>query len=150
MRKDILASGSRSAKFAVGGVAVPGEKDNIFRNVMSKKDAAKLDKEVLATVEHAPVIKQVFRPRGTTILVRRVKVEDLSTILDTEMLEKEKPAEGTVLAVGRGAGLEGSPVDVSVGDPVVFGQYAGTEFKLNGEVLLIMDIDDVKGTLETE
>ena len=143
-RKDILASGSaRSAKFAVGGVAVPGAKDDIFRNVMSKADAKKLDREVMPVIEHAPVIKNIFRPRGTTILVRRTADEALSPILQgVDAVVKEQPAEGTVLAVGLH-----EDVDVRSGERVVFGKYAGTEFKLNGETLLIMDITDVKGTI---
>lgn len=144
MRKDQLAAGARSAKFAVGGTAVPGADDNIFRNVMSKKDAAKLDKEVIAKVEHAPVIKKVFRPLGTTLLVRRATMEEFSTIVITENMDKEKPAEGTVVAIGT------KVLDVTEGKHVVFGKYAGTEFKLNGETLLIMDEADIKGTIEDE
>jgi chaperonin GroES len=139
MRKDQLAAGARSAKFAVGGTAIPGAEDNIFRNV--SKEPRNAD---VITVDHAPVVKKVFTPRGTTLLVRRVTLEELSTIIDTEKIEKERPAEGTVLRVGKKVD------DVIVGDHVIFGKYAGTEFKLNGEVLLIMDEEDIKGTVEDE
>jgi chaperonin GroES len=142
MRKDQLAAGARTARFAIGGTKVPGADENIFRNVMSKKDAAKLDREVIATVEHAPVIEEIFRPRGTTILVRRVTVATISPLLEgVDSVKQEVPAEGTVLEIGTGE------IDVARGDRVVFGKYAGTEFKLNGETLLIMDIADVKGTI---
>ena len=140
MRKDTLAAGARTAKFAVGGTAVPGAEDDIFRNVAPEGTRDETD----IVVEHAPVVKKVFRPRGTTLLVRRVTLDELSTIVITENIEKEKPAEGTVLVTGK------KVVDVTAGDRVVFGKYAGTEFKLNGEVLLIMDEEDIKGTVEDE
>lgn len=140
MRKDTLAAGAKSAKFA-GGV---GEND-INRNLMSEEDRAALEAETAKIViEKAQAPKKVFRPLGTTILVRRLEPEKLSDILITETLEKEKPAEGTVLVVGK------KVVDVVAGDQVVFGKYAGTEFKLNGETLLIMDEADIKGLLEPE
>ena len=141
MRKDILASGSRSAKFAVGGTVIPGAEDDIFRNVAP--EGSRDESEIV--VEHTPVVKKVFRPRGTTILVRRMTEEELSTIVITENMDKEKPAEGFVVAVGTS-----NLVDVTPGQHVVFGKYSGTEFKVNGEIMLIMDIDDVKGTLEDE
>jgi chaperonin GroES len=142
MRKDQLAAGARTAKFAVGGTAIPGADDNIFRNVMSKKDAAKLDKEVIAKVEHAPVIKKKFRPLGNVILVRRITVEELSSILITGSMEKEQPAIGTVVAIGPAVGT------LHQGEAITFGKYAGTEFKLNGEILLLMSIEDVLGVIE--
>jgi chaperonin GroES len=135
MRRDVLAAGARSAKFA-GGM---GDGD-IFRNVAPEGERD----ETVVTFEHAPVIKKIFRPRGTTILVRRVTLEELSPIINTEAIEKEKPAEGTVLVVGK------KVVGVIPGEQVVFGKYAGTEFRLNGELLLIMDEDDIRGTVEDE
>jgi hypothetical protein len=59
-------------------------------------------------------------------------------------MDKEQPAEGTVVVVGK------KVVDIAADDHVVFGKYSGTEFKLNGETLLIMDIEDIKGTVEDE
>jgi chaperonin GroES len=140
MRKDQLAAGARSARFAVGGTAVPGAEDDIFRNVAPEGSRD----ESTITVEHAPVIKQIFRPLGTTLLVRRRALEEMSTLVNTEAIDKEKPAEGTVLVVGK------KVLDVHPGERVVFGKYSGTEFKLNGEVLLIMNEEDIKGTVEDE
>jgi chaperonin GroES len=140
MRKDQLAAGARTAKFAVGGTAVPGAEDDIFRNVAP--EGTRDESEIV--VEHAPVVKQIFRPLGTTVLVRRKTVAEMSTIIIDEGMEKEKPAEGTIIAIGK------KVLDVHPGEKVVFGKYAGTEFKLNGEVLLIMDVDDIKGTVEDE
>lgn len=140
MKKDILASGGKSAKFA-GGM---GEND-IFRNVMSEEDAAAADAATAAMViEKKELPKKVFRPRGATILVRRSAVEELSPLLaGVDSVAQEVPAEGVVIAVG-------NETNISVGDRIVFGKYAGTEFKLNGETLLIMDTDDVKGMIEDE
>jgi chaperonin GroES len=139
-RKDYLAAGARSAKFAVGGTEVPDANTDIFRNVAPEGTRDETD----IVVEHAPVVKQTFRPRGTTILVRRVTLEELSNIVITENMEKEKPAEGTVIAIGP------KVVDVNPGDRVVFGKYSGTEFKLNGEILLLIIEEDIKGTVENE
>lgn len=136
MRRDVLAAGARSAKFA-GGI---GETD-FDRNIMSDEDRAKADAELAQiTVEKAEAPKKIFRPYGSTILVRRVTVEELSSVIITEAIEKEQPAEGTVIAVGPGSGI-------AIGAHVVFGKYAGTEFKINGEILLIMDSSDVKGEI---
>jgi chaperonin GroES len=140
MRKDKLAAGARSAQFA-GGV---GETD-IDRNIMSDEDRAALEAETAAViVEKVAAPKKAFRPLGSFILVRRATVEELSSIVITENIEKERPAEGTVLVIGK------KVVDISVGDRVVFGKYAGTEFRLNGEILLIMDASDVQGIIEDE
>jgi chaperonin GroES len=140
MRRDILASGARSAKFAVGGIEVPGANNDIFRNVAP--EGTRDESEIV--VEHAPVVKQIFRPRGDALLVRRKTVEEMSAIILTENMEKEKPAEGEVVAIGP------KVLDVVAGDHVVFGKYSGTEFKLNGEVLLIMREEDIQGTVEDE
>jgi chaperonin GroES len=64
---------------------------------------------------------------------------------------KEKPIEGEVIAVGNGkVNEEGKlrPVDVKVGDRVLFGKYSGTEVKLDGEEALILREDDIVGVIE--
>lgn len=64
---------------------------------------------------------------------------------------KEKPVEGTILAVGNGRVAEDgkiTPLTVKVGDRVVFGKYAGTEIKVEGEDRLILREDDVLGILD--
>ena len=64
---------------------------------------------------------------------------------------KEKPVEGTVLAVGDGRLTEDGkslPLQVKVGDRIIFGKYAGTEIKLDGEERLILREDDVLGILD--
>ena len=93
-----------------------------------------------------------FRPLHDRVLVRRIEAEEKTAggiiIPDTA---KEKPQEGEVIAVGPGARDESgklTPLDVKVGDRILFGKWSGTEIKLNGEDLLIMKESDVMGVLE--
>jgi chaperonin GroES len=93
-----------------------------------------------------------LRPLHDRILVRRLEEEEQQRggiiIPDTA---KEKPQQATVLAVGTGRVTEDGKVqalDVKAGDRVVFGKYAGTEVKVEGEELLIIREDDVLGVLE--
>jgi chaperonin GroES len=93
-----------------------------------------------------------FRPLGDRVLVRRVEEEEKTKggiiIPDTV---KEKPQEGEVLSVGPGARDESGklqPLDVKVGDRILFGKWSGTEVKLDGEDLLIMKESDILGVLE--
>jgi len=95
-----------------------------------------------------------FRPLGDRVLVRRVEEEEKTRggiiIPDTA---KEKPQEGEVIAVGPGARDETGkiqPLDVRVGDRILFGKWSGTEVKLQGEDLLIMKESDILGVLEPE
>ena len=93
-----------------------------------------------------------FRPLHDRVLVRRVEAEEKTAggiiIPDTA---KEKPQEGEVIAVGPGARDESgklTPLDVKIGDRILFGKWSGTEIKLNGEDLLIMKESDVMGVIE--
>ena len=93
-----------------------------------------------------------FRPLHDRVLVRRIDAEEKTAggiiIPDTA---KEKPQEGEVIAVGPGARDETGkliPLDVKVGDHILFGKWSGTEIKLNGEDLLIMKESDVMGVIE--
>ena len=95
-----------------------------------------------------------FRPLGDRVLVRRVEEEQKTKggiiIPDSA---KEKPQEGEVLAVGPGARDDSGklqPLDVSVGDRILFGKWSGTEIKLDGEDLLIMKESDILGVLDAE
>ena len=95
-----------------------------------------------------------FRPLGDRVLVKRVEEEEKTRggiiIPDTA---KEKPQEGEVIAVGPGARDETGkiqPLDVKVGDRILFGKWSGTEVKLEGQDLLIMKESDILGVLEPE
>ena len=93
-----------------------------------------------------------FRPLHDRILVRRIEAEEKTAggiiIPDTA---KEKPMEGEVVATGPGARDEAGkvqPLDVKVGDRILFGKWSGTEIRLDGEDLLIMKESDVMGIIE--
>ena len=93
-----------------------------------------------------------LRPLQDRILVQRVAEETTTKggiiIPDTA---KEKPAEGKVTAVGNGkVGDDGKRVALEIrkGDRILFGKYAGTEVKVEGEEYLIMREDDVLGVIE--
>jgi chaperonin GroES len=93
-----------------------------------------------------------LRPLQDRILVQRVEEETTTKggiiIPDTA---KEKPAEGKVKAVGNGkVGDDGKrvPLEIKVGNRILFGKYSGTEVKIDGEEYLIMREDDVLGVIE--
>ncbi|WP_324262216.1 co-chaperone GroES [Altererythrobacter sp. H2] len=92
-----------------------------------------------------------FRPLHDRVLVRRIEAEEKTAggiiIPDNA---KEKPSEGEVLAVGEGNRDEDGdriPLDVKVGDRVLFGKWSGTEVKVDGEDLLIMKESDIMGVI---
>ena len=92
-----------------------------------------------------------FRPLQDRVLVRRIEQEEKTLggiiIPDTA---KEKPMEGEVIAAGPGArGEDGklNPLDVKVGDRVLFGKWSGTEVKLEGIEYMIMKESDLMGVL---
>ena len=93
-----------------------------------------------------------IRPLHDRVLVRRL--EDETTTAGGIVIPdnaKEKPSRGEVLAVGNGKILDNGEVralDVKAGDKVLFGKYAGTEVKVNGEELLVMREDDIMGIIE--
>ncbi|MBS1984382.1 MAG: co-chaperone GroES [Bdellovibrionales bacterium] len=88
-----------------------------------------------------------IRPLHDRLIVKRLAEEEKTKggiiIPDTA---KEKPLEATVIAVGHGRILEDGkvrPMDVKAGDKILFGKYAGTEIKIDGEEHLILREDDV-------
>lgn len=92
-----------------------------------------------------------FRPLHDRVVVRRVDSEEKTAggiiIPDTA---KEKPSEGVIEAVGPGARDDAGkvvPMDVKVGDRVLFGKWSGTEVKLDGKDLLIMKESDIMGVI---
>ncbi len=92
-----------------------------------------------------------IRPLQDRVLVKRVAEEEKTKggiiIPDSA---KEKPVEGKVVAVGPGKVVDGSlrELDVKKNDVVLFGKYAGTEVKLDGEEHLILREDDILGVIE--
>jgi chaperonin GroES len=93
-----------------------------------------------------------FRPLHDRVLVRRIDAHEKTAggiiIPDTA---KEKPQRGEVIAVGAGTRTEDgklTPLDVKVGDEVLFGKWSGTDVKIDGEDLLIMKESDILGVVE--
>jgi len=95
-----------------------------------------------------------FRPLHDRVLLRRVESDAKTAggiiIPDTA---KEKPAEGEVLAVGTGLRDETgklAPLDVKVGDRVLFSKWSGTEITIDGEELLVVKESDIMGVIEAK
>ena len=93
-----------------------------------------------------------LRPMQDRIIVKRVEEETVTAggiyIPETA---KEKPMKGEIVAVGNGKKTEDGkviPLDVKVGEKVLFGKYSGTEIKIEGEEFLIMREDDILGVME--
>jgi len=87
-----------------------------------------------------------FRPLHDRVLVRRVDEEERTAggiiIPDTA---KEKPTQGEVIAVGPGRVEEGNrvPMDVAVGDKVIYGKYSGTQYQLGDDEVIIIKASDI-------
>jgi chaperonin GroES len=95
-----------------------------------------------------------FRPLHDRVVVKRIDADEKTAggiiIPDTA---KETPQEGEVIAVGPGGRDETgklTPIDVKVGDRVLFGKWSGTEVRIDGKELLIMKESDIMGVLVSE
>ena len=93
-----------------------------------------------------------IRPLHDRVIVRRMEEERTTAggivIPDSAT---EKPSEGEIVAVGKGKIAENGdvrPLDVKVGDKVLFGKYSGTEVKVDGEDLIVMKEEDIMGVVE--
>ncbi len=93
-----------------------------------------------------------IRPLYDRIVVKRIEQqEQMQGGLYIPDTAKEKPQEGEVVAVGKGKRLEDGklvPLDVQVGDRILFGKYSGSDIKLDNEEYMIMREDEVLGVLE--
>ncbi len=95
--------------------------------------------------------KQKIRPLHDRVLIKRLNEEEKTKggiiIPDSA---KEKPQEGKIVAVGSGRRDEGKiiPMDVRVGDKILFSKYSGNEIKIEGEEHLILKEDEILGVLE--
>ena len=94
-----------------------------------------------------------FRPLRDRVVIRRIENESVTKggilIPDTA---REKPQQGEVVAVGPGARDDSGkliPSDLKAGDRVLFGKWSGTEIKIDGQELLIMQESDVMGVQES-
>jgi chaperonin GroES len=94
----------------------------------------------------------VLKPLGDRIIAKAVDAEEVTAggiVLPDSA--KEKPQEGEVIAVGPGAQLSSgktAPMDVKVGEKIIYGKYAGTEVKVGAEEYIILRQEDVLAVLE--
>ena len=93
-----------------------------------------------------------IRPLHDRVIVKRLESENVSAdgivIPDSAA---EKPVQGKIVAVGKGKILEDGtvrPLDVKVGDKILFGKYSGTEVKVDGDELVVMREEDVMAVIE--
>ena len=92
-----------------------------------------------------------IRPLHDRVIVKRVEEETKTAggiVLPGSATEK--PSQGTVLAIGTGKTLDNGsvrPMDVKVGDKILFGKYAGSEVKIDGEDLIVMREEDIMAVL---
>ncbi len=118
----------------------------------TKHAPAKTTHAPATATKGAPVLKTKLRPLGDRVVVQPTAREEMTksgiVIPDTV---KEKPQEGMVLAIGPGRILDDGKreqIDVKKGDKVLYAKYAGTEFKLDGEDLLIVSQKDILAVVE--
>jgi chaperonin GroES len=92
-----------------------------------------------------------IRPLYDRLVVKRIEeTQSMQGSLHIPDSAKEKPQEGEVFAVGKGKRLEDGtlvPLDVQVGDRILFGKYSGSEIRVDGQEYLIMREEDVLGIL---
>jgi chaperonin GroES len=93
-----------------------------------------------------------IKPLQDRVIIKRIEEgEQIRGGIIIPDSAKEKPQEGEVIAVGEGKKLDNGervPPDIKEGDRVLFGKYAGTEIKLDGDEYLIMREDDILGVIE--
>jgi chaperonin GroES len=125
---------------------VRGSNKPVFRSTLDSKPDLK-NEPPKGTI----MAKTKFRPLHDRVVVKRIDAEEKTKggiiIPDSA---KEKPSQGEITAVGPGGRDEAGkliPIDLKVGDRVLFGKWSGTEVKLDGEELLIMKESDIMGVL---
>jgi len=96
--------------------------------------------------------KLKIRPLHDRVIIKRLEEERTSPgVIVIPTSATEKPIKGKVIAVGKGKILEDGnvrPLDVKVGDNILFGKYSGTEVKVDGDELLVMREEDVMAVIE--
>jgi chaperonin GroES len=103
-------------------------------------------------LDYRGIFAMNIRPLHDRVIVRRMEEERLSAggivIPDSAA---EKPIQGEVMAIGKGKVLDNGevrPLELKVGDKVLFGKYSGTEVKIAGEQILVMREEDIMGVIE--
>jgi chaperonin GroES len=148
-RDDVDSSFARHLHFCLQPVQEMKEIQRPHRRSRSDRDGDCLSVRSKGEVQHVSVS---IKPLEDRILVRTLEAEQTTAsglvIPDTA---KEKPQEGEVLAVGPGRVDDSGnrvPLDISVGDKVIYSKYGGTEVKYSGEEYLILSARDVLAVIE--
>ncbi len=93
-----------------------------------------------------------IRPLSDRVVVepREIETKTAGGIVIPDTADKDKPIQGTVIAIGNGKYIDGKlqPLQVKVGEKVLFGKYAGTNVKLNEKEFLVMREEDIMGVVE--
>lgn len=93
-----------------------------------------------------------IRPLSDRIVVepKELEVKTKGGIYIPDTADKDKPIEGIIIAIGNGKYIDGKmqPLQVKVGDNILFGKYSGTSVKFDGKEYLVMREEDVMGVLE--
>ena len=156
---DALARGARSVTFKAGDTK-KGDKIQINEGTLAtnatRKELDRMsaeDTKKAGPRKSAPVMKRTPRPLYDRVVIRTVKAEERisSIIVPDEAKDKERPREGVVLFVGNGkVDVNGNQraMVVKPGDTVLFGQYAGTDVKIDGEIVLMMREEEILAVLE--
>jgi chaperonin GroES len=104
-----------------------------------------------ATATKTTTTKKI-RPLSDRVVVqpREVETQTAGGIFIPETADKDKPIQGTIIAIGTGKYIDGKlvPLQVKIGDRVLFGKYAGTNVKLDDTEYLVMREEDIMGVLE--
>jgi chaperonin GroES len=156
---DRLARGARSVTFKAGD-AKKGDKIQINQGTLASDETrkaldamTKADMAKVGPAPAAPTMKRTPRPLYDRVVIRTVKAEERisSIIVPDEAKDKERPREGTVVFVGKGKiDTNGNQraMEVKPGDTVLFGQYAGSDVKIDGEIVLMVREEEILAVLE--
>ena len=97
-------------------------------------------------------MKNKIRPLADRVVVQPLEIETKTAggIVIPDSADKDKPVRGTVLAIGTGRYVDGQiqPLQVKVGEKILFGKYAGTNVKLGDTEYLVMREEDIMGVIE--
>jgi chaperonin GroES len=156
---DRLARGARSVTFKAGDTK-KGDKIQINQGTLATDETRKTldrmaaeDAKKVGPAKAAPVMKRTPRPLYDRVVIRTVKAEERisSIIVPDEAKDKERPREGVIVFVGKGKiDINGNQrqMEVKVGDVILFGQYAGTDVSIDGEVCLMCREEEILAVLE--
>jgi len=137
LRKDVLAAGARKATFVIGAdVDAPVELKNLSNEPRMETEQVEIDR--------TRKFKRIY-PKRDNIIVERRESEDVSAggiLIPQDSQDKDRPAEGVITEIGPDV------KDLSKGQHILFGKYAGTEYPFSGQTILFMREEEVIAVVE--